>query len=133
MKISSQQYAISLYESASGKSETGLKAVLASFVALIYRHGDFKKLPDIINRFSDIWNKEHGLLEAELASARPLGESTKDLIVDYLKTRTDAKKINLKERTNPNLIGGFVLKYGSQVLDGSLKNTLEGLRNKISN
>ena len=133
MKISSQQYALSLYESASGHSGAKLKGILASFVAMVYRHGDAKKFPEIINLFSNIWNKENGLIEAELISARHLAPEAKELVVDYLKDRTSAQKISLTEKTEPNLLGGFILKYGSRVLDGSLKNTLANLRDKISN
>jgi F-type H+-transporting ATPase subunit delta len=133
MKISPQQYAVTLYESLDGKSASEQKAVLAGFVASVQHHGDAKKWPEIIGRFSDLWNKEHGLLEAELISARHLGEGAKELITDYLKERTGAKKIDVKETSDPGLIGGFILKYGSRILDGSLKNALGSLRDKISN
>jgi len=128
MKISAQQYAQSLYDSIAGKSEPDAKAVLQNFVAILGKNRELNKEEAIIAAFNEIWNQEHGEIVATLESARELGPTARDTVVDYLKAKTDAKKIILEEKIDPELIGGFVLRYGSKVLDGSLKNSLDSLR-----
>jgi len=133
MKISVQQYARSLYDSVFEKSEKEVKAVLKNFVALLGRNRELNRAEEIIRVFSELWNKEHGEINAVLVSARELGPTARETVTNYLKEKTSAKKISLKEEIDKKLLGGFVLKYDSKVLDGSLKTSLENLKNNISN
>ncbi len=133
MKISVQQYAASLFEAVAGKSEKEAKAAVKNFVAILGRNRELGKEAAIIAAFNEIWNREHGEVMATLSSARELSPVARESIVAYLKEKTVAKKIILDENIDKDLIGGFVLRYGSKVLDGSLKNSLESLKHKISN
>lgn len=133
MKISVQQYTRSLYDSVAGKSEKEVKAALKNFVALLGRNRILNKTPEIIAAFQEIWDKERGELAARIISARKLEPTASEIVVDYLRHKTSAKKVNLKEEMNKELLGGFVLRYGSKIVDGSLKNSLEELKSKISN
>ncbi len=133
MKISVQQYAKSLFDSVTDKSEKELKLVLKNFVVLLGRNRELNKAKEIINIFTELWNKSHGEITAELVSARELGPTARELVVNYLKERTNAKKVILEEKINKKLIGGFVLRYDNKVVDASVKTSLEELRNKISN
>jgi F-type H+-transporting ATPase subunit delta len=133
MKISARQYAQSLYESVANRPEKEVRAILKNFVEILGRGRELSKAPAIIERFKEVWAKEKGELAAELFSARELGPTIRELVIDYIKEKTGAKKINLQEKIKPELIGGFVLHYNDKIIDGSLKNSLEILRNKISN
>ncbi|MDP2944220.1 MAG: ATP synthase F1 subunit delta [bacterium] len=133
MKISAQQYAQSLFDLVADKSEKEVKATLKSFVAILGKNRELNKEEAIAAAFIEIWNREHGEVIATLESARELGPTAREIVVNYLKDKTGATKILLEEKIEKKLIGGFVLRYGSKVLDGSLKNSLNSLKNKISN
>lgn len=133
MKISVLQYVRSLYEVVSGKSEKEAKVAMKKFVAVLGRNRDLSKANAIIKAFEELWNKEQGELVAEVVSARELNKAAKEAIIGYLKDHTAAKKVTLHEEIDKSLIGGFVLRYNSLVVDGSLKNSLEELRNSINN
>jgi len=128
MKISAQQYARSLYDLVVDHSEKEAKVSLKNFVALLGRNRELNKAPEVIEAFGKIWDEEHGIVAATLASARELGPTARETVIDYLKKKTGAEKIQLTEETDEKLLGGFVLKYNSKVLDGSLKTSLEQLR-----
>jgi len=132
MKISTQQYAQSLYDSVALKSDKEVKAVLKSFVEILGRNREMNRTTEIITAFTELWNKANGELSAQLISARELGPTAKEMVVDYLKVKTGAKKVILDEEIDKKLIGGFVLRYNSKVVDASLKTSLEDLKNKIS-
>ena len=132
MKISTQQYAQSLYDSVALKSDKEVKAVLKSFVEILGRNREMNRTTEIITAFTELWNKANGELSAQLISARELGPTAKEMVVDYLKVKTGAKKVILDEEIDKKLIGGFVLRYDSKVVDASLKTSLEDLKNKIS-
>ena len=131
MKISARQYAQGLYDSVIEKTEPQIKAGLKNFTAVLAKNQDFNKVKEIIERFEGIWEREHGEVRAELLSARELGPTAREMVLEYLKKRTDAKKIMLQEETDKKLLGGFVLKYNSKVLDGSLKTSLVELKEEI--
>jgi len=128
MKISVSQYAHSLYDSVAGKSEKEVKAVLINFVALLGRNRELNKANGIIEAFTKIWDEEHGIVAATLVSARELGPTAHEVVTSYLKDKTKAEKINLTEEVDEKLLGGFILKYNSKVLDGSLKTSLDQLK-----
>jgi F-type H+-transporting ATPase subunit delta len=132
MKISTQQYAQSLYDSVALKSDKEVKVVLKSFVEILGRNRELNRAPEIIAVFNELWNKANGELSAQLISARELGLTAKETVTDYLKAKTGAKKVILDEEIDKKLIGGFVLRYDSKVIDASLKTSLEDLKNKIS-
>lgn len=131
MKISSRQYAQSLYESVARKNEKEVKTVLKNFVILLGHNRELNRADEIISIFDEIWDKDKGEIEATLVSARKLDAATKKVIVGYLEDKAGVKKITLKEEIDEKLIGGFVLKYNGKVIDGSLKNSLEVLKMKI--
>ncbi|MFZ4632388.1 MAG: ATP synthase F1 subunit delta [Patescibacteria group bacterium] len=132
MKISVLQYAQSLYDSVEGKSEKEIKVILKNFVSLLGDSRELNRATEIIRVFNELWNKENGELAASLTSARELDKVSKEMVMNYLKEKTGASKIILNEEIDKKLIGGFVLRYNSRVVDASLKTSLEDLKNKIS-
>jgi F-type H+-transporting ATPase subunit delta len=128
MKISAQQYALSLYESIKEKTEKNeVKNILHNFVALLGKNNNLSKEKEIIEIFDNIWSTGNGELKAELISARKLNKEAHEEIVNYLQEKTGAKKIILKEDTDENILGGFILKYNNKIINGSLKSSLEEL------
>ncbi len=133
MKISVSKYASALFDLVADKSEAEAKEVIKSFVLLLNKNHDFNKVEAIVTAFNEIWNKAHGEVNATLLSARKLSATTCETVTDYLKNKTGAKKVILETEINPEIIGGFILRYGSKILDGSVKNSLNNLKNTISN
>jgi len=131
MKISVLQYATSLYELVIDKSELEVRAILKNFVSLLSRQHDLHKSSEIIKTLMLIWDKQSGEVAAELTSAQPLQANSRQLIIDYLKNKSGAKTIVLEEKEDKNLLGGFVLKYDSRILDGSLRSSLESLKSRL--
>lgn len=131
MKINLKQYAQSLYESLAGKSEEESKKILRNFVVVLGKDGMLGREEEIIAAFVEIWNQENGELPASISSAHQLAGNSREIITDYLKNKTGAKKVILNEDVDENLLGGFVLKYESRILDGSLKSSLENLKAKM--
>jgi len=132
MRISAQQYALSLYESINDKTDKiELKKVLNNFVALLGRNNNLNKEDEIIEIFESIWNREHGELKAELTSARDLSKESRETVVNYLKEKSGASKIVLDEKVDKKILGGFILKYNNKIINGSLSSSLEELAGQL--
>ena len=131
MKISPKQYALSLYESVKDKSEKEIKQIVGDFVKILIAGGNISKFEKIIAEFNAIWNREQGIVEAEIISANGLDEETRELLEKYIGKLSGAKKVETIEKQDKSLLGGVVLKYGDKILDGSLKAKLNLLKNDM--
>lgn len=131
MKITARQYAQCLYELVSSESDDKVKEILPKFVVLLEKHRALNLAPNIISIFSEIWNKEHGEVMAELISARELKSEAKETVINYLKNKSGATEVIFDEHVDKNILGGFILKYNNKIIDGSLKSSLEELKNSL--
>lgn len=132
MKISVRQYAQSLYESVQGREKSELKSVIENFVCLLAKRRELGRAEAIVTAFSEIWDKEEGRLQADISTARTIDQEAKKSVSAYLQKRSGAKTIELKERTDAGMLGGFILRYRDKVVDASLKSSLKSLRSKMA-
>jgi len=131
MKISARQYAQSLYELVEGENEIKVTELLHNFVVVLGHKRDLNLVPAIVSTFTDIWNRENGEVTAELTLARELGTEARDIVVDYLIKKSGAKDVILTEKVDKKILGGFILKYNSKIVDGSLRNSLSELKSEM--
>ena len=61
---------------------------------------------------------------AEVISAVPLTDEQKQTIKEKVKAMTDAREVELDSKINSDIIGGVIIKVGSQVVDSSLRGQL---------
>lgn len=128
MKITAKQYALSLFESIKDVAENEVEKIIVEFTRILAKNNDISKIDEIIDRFMLLWNREKGEVEAQFMT---IGGHTKELsqaINDYIKARTRAKKVNLREITDMSILGGFILKYANQRLDNSLRSRINEIR-----
>lgn len=131
MKVLPKQFALSLYESVEGKSAAQVKAVIGKFVELIAKKNMLSKSEKIAGQFIKIWNEKHGIVEAEVLSAKSLNKETVKLLKGYIIKLSGAKEVIVGEKVDKILLGGVVIKYGDKIIDGSLKAALAELKEKL--
>lgn len=132
MKISAKHYAQALIGSLWGKSEDEAKAAVDGFVRVLDEDGSLPLAGKIIEELSLLWDKKMGIIEAEVASSHGLRPELVEEIGAYLRSKTGAKKIVLKEKINKKILGGLVIRYQDRVLDGSLKSKIDSLKEEMS-
>jgi len=133
MKITNKQYAQSLYEVVSQSEDDNVKVVVKNFVKVLVARNQLGKAEKIIQEFIKIWNKEQGIVEGDLVSVRELDKDMIDKLNNSVAEVLGAKKVNLKNKVDKNILGGFVAQLGDIVIDGSVKNQLNNLKNKLVN
>ncbi len=131
MKSLAKQYALSLFNLLESESKESWSALIKDWTDLLIENGDYKLVDEIIIEFSKIWDQEKKELKAVLSSAYPLLDESRQLVMEYLKTKTDSKMISLKEEIDEDILGGVVLRYDDKVIDASLKNNLNNLKSNI--
>jgi len=131
MKITPKQFALSLYEAVEGKPAVQVKAVVKKFVELLAKKNMLAKADKITGQFVKIWDEKHGIVEALATSANGLDKVSVKFLEHYIAELSGAKEVVITEKIDKNILGGVIIKYGDKVLDGSLKTSLEELKEKM--
>lgn len=131
MKITAKQFALSFYESLEGKTAEQAKAVIKKFVEFLAGKNMLEQADKIEAEFLKIWNEKNGIIEALLISANELDKANIKLLKNYIAVLAGAKTVSLKEKIDKSILGGVVIRYGDKVIDGSLKTTLNNLKEKL--
>lgn len=84
-----------------------LKSVIASYLKLVYETASIKTI--------------------EVSTAYPLANLQKNTLIQKLKELTNAREIRLVITVDSSLIGGFLIKTESKVIDFTIKNQLQKL------
>lgn len=69
---------------------------------------------------------------AEVISAVDLNEAQQQSVRDKVKSLTSASEVELDTKIDPDLIGGVIIKVGSQVIDASLRGQLRRIGMHLS-
>lgn len=131
MKITAKQYAQFFLETVSGKTEEKTKRAIENFAKILIAGGDESKLEKVIAHFIALWNKEKGIVEAEITSARELEKEIVKFLRGYIIRLSGAREVELKQKVDKGILGGVIIKYGDMVADRSLKTRLEELKVKM--
>ena len=100
---------------------------VGNFVKVVARNGRLFALPAIIQAFRERAAGARGEVNADVTSATPLSAAQVKSLADTLKTKI-GKSVTLTQHVDPSLIGGLVVKVGSQMIDSSLKTKLTAMK-----
>ncbi len=108
----------------------GLPAAVRNFMWIIVDHRRTEMLRDIEAAFREELNAQLNIAEAEVVSARSLSDAEKKELTSALEQRT-GKKIEARFREDKSLLGGAMVRVGSTVFDGSVREQLARLRQQL--
>lgn len=84
------------------------------------------QLPKVIRDYGALLSAHRGETRAEVTSAFPLSKTQVTALSKQLKART-GRDMALDLAVDPAIMGGLVVKMGSQMIDGSLRTRLNSL------
>lgn len=105
----------------------GKKDVVRQLAAYLVETGRIREL-DLIVRDIESALAERGVLVADIASSRPLGDAATKEINAYLKSTTHAETIHLRKSVDPTLLGGVKVAIPGSELDATLRHKLNQLK-----
>ncbi|MCH4364468.1 F0F1 ATP synthase subunit delta [Staphylococcus haemolyticus] len=85
----------------------------------------------IFKEFKSLYNEYHNEDSAIVESVYQLSDEELDRIKDLILKQTNLSQVHITTKINPELIGGFKVKVGTTVLDGSVKKDLEQIERKF--
>jgi F-type H+-transporting ATPase subunit delta len=87
-------------------------------------------LPEIEQAFLSELNERLGIVDAEVTSAHELNDDEKRQLSAVLEQRT-GKKVEARFQIDGALLGGAIVRLGSTIYDGSVRDQLKRLREQL--
>jgi F-type H+-transporting ATPase subunit delta len=109
-----------------------LDPLVRNFLMLLVDRGRISFLDGICQKYQSLLRKLNQVVLAEVTSTLELNDAQKHTIREKVIAMTGARQVDIETRLDPDLIGGVIIKVGSQVVDASLKGQLRRLSLRLS-
>ena len=107
------------------------RATTINFLKVLLQNQRLTELGEINRKLAEILDERAGMVAATVTTARAVPESAQRELHTKLLSLT-GKKVRIDFSTDPNLIGGLVTRIGSTVYDGSVRNHLQQIKEKMA-
>ncbi len=109
-----------------------LHPTMLNFVLLLVDRARVQFLDRICERYQELVREINQTVLAEVVSAVQLSDSQQDSIRQKVMSMTGARSVELKTSLDSELLGGVIIKVGSQVVDASLRGQLRRISIQLS-
>lgn len=109
-----------------------LHPLFANFLKLLVDKGRIGFLNPILKRYQELLRQLRKTVLAEVTSAVELSDDQKNQIRQKVTKMTEAEQVDLEVNLDPDLLGGVIIKVGSQVVDASLRGQLRRLSMQLN-
>ncbi|WP_344692528.1 F0F1 ATP synthase subunit delta [Sphingomonas cynarae] len=106
--------------------QIGVDATTRSFLGVLAENRRLSQLPAIIRAFRTLASRHRGEIAAEVVSAHPLTDDQVAQLKQQLRQRV-GREVSVDLSVDPQLLGGLVVRIGSQMIDSSIRTRLNAL------
>jgi F-type H+-transporting ATPase subunit delta len=104
-----------------------LNAETFKFLMVLVKRNRINLLKSVISNYLELVYETASIKTIEVITAFAFSNAQKNTLIQKLKELTNAREIRLVVTVEPSLIGGFLIKTDSKVLDFTIKNQLQQL------
>jgi F-type H+-transporting ATPase subunit delta len=97
------------------------------FLMVLLERNRINVLKSVISNYLELVYETASIKTIEVATAYPFANLQKNTLIQKLKELTNAREIRLVITVDSSLIGGFLIKTESKVIDFTIKNQLQKL------
>jgi F-type H+-transporting ATPase subunit delta len=108
-----------------------LNELSMSIIEILTRKNREPLLPAIAEEFHNAYNEHKGVGKASITTTIPMDAEMRTAIESIVKKLSEKRQVELDERVDKELIGGFILNVGDRQVDASIKNKLKALKLKF--
>jgi len=108
----------------------GINPLALNLVYLLASRGRLRSIGDIADDYQRLLDSYRGIETAEVVTATALDEKDKRRLAEHLSAIV-GKKVTLKTKVEPRLIGGIIARISGKLLDGSTRSKLEALKKEL--
>jgi F-type H+-transporting ATPase subunit delta len=104
-----------------------------AFMKLLVNKGREAQLPEIISSFINQYKQKKEIYTVQLTTAVPVSDELRSQIIEQVKKTSNMQNIELDEKIDPGIIGGFVLQAGDKLVDASIAYDLKQVTRQFNN
>ena len=104
----------------------GVDPITAKFIGVLAHNGRLAELKNVIRLTRLLALGHRGETTADVISAHPLDDRQIAELKSKLRTRV-GREVGIKATVDPSLLGGIVVRLGSQMIDASIRTKLNTL------
>lgn len=108
--------------------KAGIKGLAANFLRVLTTNRRLFAASEVIRGYRALVAKHRGEVTAQVTVAEKLSDKNLAALKDALKSKTAGKDIDLDVKIDPAIIGGLIVKVGSQMVDSSLRTKLNSIK-----
>ncbi len=108
----------------------GATGQVRNFIAVLTDNRRLPLFSEILKQVEQELNDRQGFAEAQVSTARQLGDPEKQMLEAEI-TKMTGKKVRARYEQDASLLGGAVVQVGSTIYDGSVKGQLERIREQL--
>lgn len=101
----------------------GVDSLTTRFLGVLAQNRRLGDLPGMIRAFGQLAAAHRGEVSADVTTAHPLSAEQLDALRAQLKARV-GRDVTVNTTVDPAILGGIVVKLGSQLIDGSIRTRL---------
>jgi F-type H+-transporting ATPase subunit delta len=106
--------------------QLSLDPVTTNFLGVLARNGRKNQLQSVIRAFRRLAAEHRGETTADVVTAHPLNDDQLSALKAQLRARA-GRDVAIETRIDPEILGGIVIKMGSQMIDASIRTKLNRL------
>lgn len=101
------------------------------FIRLLMRKTRESNLPQMVKAFIEQYNKLKNIHPVKITTAVPMSNELKEALIAKIKTNPEFQNIELQALVQDELIGGFKLEMGDQLVDASISHDLHDIKKQF--
>ena len=110
-----------------------ISSLTMAFIKLLLHKERETYLPEIAPAFVDQYKTYKGIRTVKLTTAVAVDEDVKKAILQKVQTGHDGQQVELDTAVREELIGGFILEVGDNMVDASIAHELNNVRKQFQN
>jgi len=107
-----------------------LEPLVVNLIYLLMTRGKLRVLGAISKDYERLLDQHQGIARAEVVTATALHEKDRKCL-SALFTEIVGSRVIIEAKIDPSILGGFKARIGDILIDGSIRNTLNSLRNDL--
>ena len=110
-----------------------ISEMTAAFNRLLITKGRESNLPEISQAFIAAYKEKKNIQTISLTTATPISDAVRNAIIGQIKQSAGFQNVELEEKVDADIIGGFVLQAGDKLIDASISYDLKTIAKQFEN
>ena len=107
-------------------------ALTEKLIELLIHNKRITIIGDIAISFIQLYNEQNNIKEATVITASPINKQLESEILSKINI-SNVKSVNLTNIVDPNIIGGFIIRFDGKEYNASVKQNLNNLKKELTN